>query len=300
MSPSPSDGRCAVVGASGFIGREIVHAMRRRGHNIVRIGRSADEQDLIVDDLTNYERLADVFRQNGVDRVCDCAWVGHPRSAGHDYRGQFDQNVVTATNLAIASGLAGVEHLLFVSSGGGAAAAIQRQGLPPAYGWAKSTAEGIVAAGARSFDYRFTSLRPTAVYGPRQDPTRLLGVVAVFASQILTGQELTVIGSLEASRDFLHVRDLAELVATCFEKHVAGVYDVGGPELVSLRSLLTELGRTTGIEPVVNVVDQTAVDPLIVQLDNERIAAATGWSPTRRIVDELPELVAEMLARSAR
>ena len=286
--------RIVVTGAGGFIGGHVVEALRGQGRLVVGVGRSAGEGVDVVLDLSDVAAIRGLLDQEQIDSVVHCAWSGHPRSSAHEFTGQLHANVVTSANVGLACGLAGVEQLVFVSSGG-ATHRGSRERPPPAYGWAKMAAEGVLVATADSFGTILTILRPTAVFGPGQDPAGRLGVVAVFADKLLKGLPLEVFGSLEQSRDFLHVRDLADVVVSCLAERVSGVFPVGGPHQVTIGSLIRTLEGAAGVSAEVQLVEVSGVDPVVVQLDNSALLAAVGWTPKRDLPGSVDEILEELI-----
>ncbi len=162
---------------------------------------------------------------------------------------------------------------------------------PPAYGWAKRLAEEIAAVHAEIFGFDLTVIRPSAVYGPGQDPRTGLGAITIFADKVLRGEPLRVFGSLRSSRDYVHVRDVARAVERAMTCDVHGTFDLGGPEQISLNTLIALIGGATGLVPTVQVEAATGVDPDRVALDSSAFREATGWSPEIRVADSLHELV---------
>ena len=156
-------------------------------------------------------------------------------------------------------------------------------------------AEGVLEATADSFGTILTILRPSAVFGPGQDPAGRLGVVAVFADRLLQGLPLEVFGSLEQSRDFLHVRDLVDVVVACLSERVSGVFPVGGPHQVTIGSLIRTLEGAAGVAAQVRMVEVSGVDPVVVQLDNSALLAAVGWKPKRDLPGSVDEVFGEMV-----
>ena len=284
----------AITGSGGFIGGHVMSALRGEGHQVVGVGRSAGEGVDVVLDLSDVDAIRCLFEQEQVASVVHCAWSGHPRSSAHEFAGQLHANVVTSANVGLACGLAGVEQLVFVSSGG-ATHSGSRERPPPAYGWAKMAAEGVLEATADSFGTILTILRPSAVFGPGQDPAGRLGVVAVFADRLLQGLPLEVFGSLEQSRDFLHVRDLADVVVACLSARVSGMFPVGGPDQVTIGALIRTLEGAAGVAAQVRLVEVSGVDPVVVQLDNSALLAAVGWKPKRHLPGSVDEIFAEMV-----
>ena len=285
----------AITGAAGFLGRHLSAVLRARGLTVIGIvrpgARTGDVDGRIDHDLADVASLAAALRDAGVEVVCHLAWDGHPRSAGMAYSAQLDRNVVPSANLALASGLAGVTHVLFVSSGG--AVAVPRKGPRPAYGWAKVAVEAILEATSRDFGYALTVLRPTALMGPNQDPSRGLGAVTIFARQALLHEPVRIIGSPAASRDFLHVLDLSECIAAVVDRRAAGVFEVGGPELIRLDVLVAMLEQALEEKVAVEIVPGNGMDPDVVRMDNTAITAAVGWSPRRTLAASLPDILRE-------
>ncbi|CAN5593053.1 NAD-dependent epimerase/dehydratase family protein [soil metagenome] len=281
----------AVTGSNGFIGRVVSNALRDGGHSVIGLVRGVPSDGEIADDLSDANRLADLFRSHKVATVCHFAWSGHPRTASLDHAGEIHSNIDSTLNLLVACGLAHVSHVVFLSSGGGRRIATIHGAPAPPYGWAKSVASAAVLVTAEAFGYSATVLRPTAVYGPGQDPAKKLGAVSVFADRLLRGESLQVIGSQEVRRDFLHVDDLSQLVLACVAQRTHGEYDVGGPELLSLTDVIEALESVAGLTPVIEVANSTGVDPEFVRLDNSSVSAATGWSPQRLLRDSLPEML---------
>jgi UDP-glucose 4-epimerase len=290
--------RVAITGGCGFVGSALGDRLRRGGHQIVAITRvGTPRAETVVDDLSDASRLSGTLRDHGIDTVVHAAWTGHPRSSGTDYAAQVSTNIAASTNVVLAAGTAGVEQVVLLSSGGALAErAAGRHLAPPAYGWAKRTVEAIAQATADSFGFDLTVLRPSAVYGPGQDPSKGLGAASVFARHILLGEVIEVFGTLDAARDFLHVADLADVTTALVEQRVGGTFEVGGPELVSLRTLIAGLEAAIGRAATVKVTAPTGVDRDVVRLDNEPLHAAVGWVPSRRITAHLHEVVADVAA----
>jgi UDP-glucose 4-epimerase len=301
-APEQAAHRILVVGAAGFIGSHLCTTLTSRGHHVtglVRPGSVAPAGLATVEsELDDGEALAEVLADLDIDGVCHCAWVRHPRSAGTRYGEQAHTSVMPALQLAIAAGMAGVAHVVFVSSGGGLNPPTATE-PPTAYGWAKRSVEALLDATAHDFGFGLTVLRPTAVYGPGQDPAKGLGAVTVFLRAILTGQPVHIYGSPSSGRDFLHVEDLVDCVAAVLEREVTGTFDVGGPEVVTLEQLVRNLERALDRRADLRIDNPTGFDPQLVCLDNTAVTTATGWRPTRRLVDAIPELLRDAAQRLA-
>lgn len=256
--------RIAVSGAAGFVGSHVCEELNYRGHEIVRLVRP---------DLDDWKALS--YKIDGCDVVCHCAWSGHPRNEVESQR-----NIYTSLTVAKAAGLAGVDHMVFMSSGGGMRG-------NTSYSTSKMEVESLLSKDFGFFKFDLTVLRPTAVYGPGQDPSKGLGAVITFLDAALKGEPIHILGSPYSGRDFLHVVDLAKCTAEVIEKKVFGTFEVGGPEVVCLIDLVSMIENLLSKRVTVQIENSTGVDPQTIQLDNTLITEATGWTPTKRVTDQL-------------
>ena len=256
--------KIAVTGSSGFIGSHVTSTLLLQGHEVVELVRPS---------LDEIKTLA--LKLEGVNVICHCAWMGHPRNESDTQR-----NIYTSMIVGRAADLAKVYHMVFMSSGGGINA-------NTAYSNSKREVESLYSDEFGLFDFNLTVLRPSAVYGEGQDPSKGLGAVTTFLNAINENKPIHILGSPYSGRDFLHVTDLAEAVSSVIEARAFGTFDVGGPEVVQLVDLINMIEDSTGRTASVQIENATGVDPQIVKLDNGPITKATGWTPKRRVEDWL-------------
>lgn len=258
--------KIAVTGANGFIGSHITANLLLKGYEVVELVRPS------LDDI---ETLS--MRLEDVDVICHCAWMGHPRNESDTQR-----NIYTSMIVGRAADLARVYHMIFISSGGGINA-------NTAYSNSKREVESLYSKEFGLFNFDLTVLRPTAVYGEGQDPSKGLGAVTTFLNSVAEGKPIHILGSPYSGRDFLHVDDLAESVSAVISNRALGTFDVGGPEVVTLAELIRMIESALGRSATVQIENATGVDPQIVKLDNNPLTKATGWIPKRRVEDWLKQ-----------
>jgi UDP-glucose 4-epimerase len=95
------------------------------------------------------------------------------------------------------------------------------------YGVSKHTVEHYLFAYRHNHGLEYTVLRYPNVYGPRQDPHGEAGVVAIFALQLLTGQQPVIFGDGTKTRDYCNVADIAEANVLALNSPLSGVYNLG-------------------------------------------------------------------------
>jgi uncharacterized protein YbjT (DUF2867 family) len=208
-----------VVGAAGFLGGYLVAALRKRGWRVLRGVRArsgalaADERECDLQRLLTPESWLPLLA--GVDAVVNAA--GILREEG----GQTFATVHLNAPLALARACVEQRVQCFVQ--------ISALGLQE---------DGEFVASKHRFDHallelplRSVILRPSVVYAisGSYGGTSLLRALAAFpAALLLPGDGRWLIQPVA-------VEDLADLAARALESEASGVYEVGGPERMTLR-----------------------------------------------------------------
>jgi GDP-4-dehydro-6-deoxy-D-mannose reductase len=146
-------------------------------------------------------------------------------------------------------------------------------------------------------------LRPTNQIGPRQHEALAASAFAKQVAEAEIGRAAPVVrhGSLDARRDFLDVRDMADAYARAAEIRGPGaaVFNVG-------------TGRAVGIDEILNTLIGLARIPIRAELDPDRVRAGvapalaldasrfrarTGWEPRTPLETSLRDLLDYWRAR---
>ena len=220
-----------VTGAAGFIGRSIAAALLKRGEDVRGIDNfitgkrgnlaGLEDMEFVEGDLTDPQQCARACE--GVEVVFhEAALASVPRSVA-DPAGT-NLNCVTATlNLLVAARAAGVRRVVYAGSSsayGDTPTLPKHEDMLPnpisPYAVAKLAGEHYMRAFARVYGLETVVLRYFNVFGPFQDPTsHYSGVLAIFCRRMLAGEQPTIYGDGEQSRDFTYIENvvLANLMA---------------------------------------------------------------------------------------
>lgn len=226
------DTKVLVTGGCGFIGCTLVRLLQQRGvhvrvlDNLSRGFRSyvGPQTELLVGDIRDPEAVARAM--TGIDAVVHLAAYGSVIESISDPRENFDINVRGTLTVLEGARDAGVERLVFASTGG----AIMGDTAPPVdetsvprpispYGSSKLCGEAYCHGFAGSYGLRTIMLRFGNVYGPWSAHKK--GAVTTFAKALLQDQPITIFGDGSASRDLLHVSDLCSGIMAALEVDVA-------------------------------------------------------------------------------
>ncbi|HKG23043.1 MAG TPA: NAD-dependent epimerase/dehydratase family protein [Blastocatellia bacterium] len=140
---------------------------------------------------------------------------------------------------------------------------------------------------------RAVSLRLTNTYGPRQLIKHARqGFIGWFVRQIVEGSEIQLYGDGSQIRDLNHVDDVvnAMLVAAVSDRASGQIYNLGGSEAVSLKSLVELMIDVNGggsYRLVPFPAEKRAIDIGDFYGDYSRIKGDLGWSPRVPLRDGL-------------
>jgi UDP-glucose 4-epimerase len=300
--------KIAVTGGAGFIGSHVVDAYVSAGHDVV-----------IVDDLsTGHERnlnpKAQLARLDIRDRgaVAELMARERPEVLNHhaaqmDVRRSvadpvFDAqvNLVGLLNLMEEGRAHGLRQVIFASSGGTVYGNDDRlparEGDPTVplcpYGITKLGTEQYLYYYERTYGIGWIALRYANVYGPRQDPHGEAGVVAIFAGQLLRGEQPTITGTGKQSRDFVFVGDVARANLLALGNAYCGPLNVGTGVETDVNRLFALVRDAVGVEaPERHGPAKTGEQQRSV-LDPARARDVLGWEPSVSLAEGLSRAVA--------
>jgi UDP-glucose 4-epimerase len=307
--------RILVTGGAGFIGSHVVETYLEDGHDIV-----------VVDDLSSghpsnlapaakfYEfdiaspELFSVFERERPDIVSHhAAHVSVRRSVSDPVR-DARINVLGSLNVLECARQSGTQRVIYASSGGAvygepdSLPCDENHAVHPIcpYGVSKHAVEHYLAMYSANYGLDYIVLRYGNVYGPRQDPMGEAGVVAIFAGQMLKGEQVVINGDGEQERDFVYVGDCAEANRRALTTSRANtIYNLGTGVGTSVNHIFTALQTITGYRHSPVYGPAMLGETRRIYLDTSKAARALGWSPKvtleeglERTVDHFRDLAA--------
>ena len=252
----PADELVTVFGGGGFIGRYVCEMLLKEAVR-VRVACRRPRRAHFIQPLAQVGQLgfvgADIQDRESVARAVDgassvvnlCGVFGRAMRAVH---------VTGAGNVASAARDAGVGALVHISAIGA------DPHSEAEYGKTKAAGEEAVRAAFPTA----TVIRPSLVFGPEDQLTNRLAGLA----------RLPFLPVIASQRRFqpVYVRDLAEAIARAAldpEKHGGKTYEIGGPQVLTMRELHAAILESTGQQPeLVDMPDFIA-----------SLMAKFGWVP---------------------
>jgi uncharacterized protein YbjT (DUF2867 family) len=217
-----------IIGGSGFVGRYIARRMAKAGWR-VRVAVRRPNEALFVRPYGAVGQVEPVFcniRDDaslsaviaGADAVVNCVGI-LGRDGKNTFQSVQDEGAKRVARLAAEQGVARLVHISAIGADAGAASAYART---------KAAGEaGVIAAFPAA-----VVLRPSVIFGPED------GVFNRFAGMAGRSLVLPLVGA-ETKFQPVYVDDVAAAAETALTGDVApGVYELGGPDVMSLREMV--------------------------------------------------------------
>ena len=261
-------GKFLITGAAGFIGRSIAAELLARGEQVRGIdnfitGKSSNLKGLEAMEFTEgdlRDPAACKLACEGIDTVFhEAALASVPRSVA-DPVGTNEHCVTATLNLLVAARDAGVKRVVYAGSSsayGDTPTLPKHEAMMPnpisPYAAAKLAGEQYMRVFARVYGLETVVLRYFNVFGPYQDPTsHYSGVLAIFCRKMLAGQQPSIYGDGEQSRDYTYVDNVVRanmLAAEAPAEKVSGkVINIATGERFTLNRTFDILRGLTGYE----------------------------------------------------
>jgi len=299
--------RILVTGGAGFIGSHVVEAYLAAGHEVLVVDSLSSGKRGNLPSKARFEELD--LRDKGLAGLCgkfrpqvvchQAAQVDVRRSVA-DPVFDAEVNILGMLNLLDAARAGGATKFVFASSGG---AIYGEQAVFPApethpqspcspYGVSKLAGEKYLGYYRQVYGLPFVALRYANVYGPRQDPFGEAGVVAIFASKLLRGEQPVINGDGLQTRDYVFVADVARANLLALRPEVSGAFNIATGRETTVVELFQELRRLIGSECPEAHGPAKAGEQRRSVLDARLAAGRLGWRPEVDLSQGLAQTVA--------
>jgi nucleoside-diphosphate-sugar epimerase len=211
-----------ITGIGGFIGSSLARELLSRGHGVRGLdnfstGKRENLDDILARldlheaDITDLEAMHKACR--GVDFVLHQAAIPSVPRSVLDPLESNRTNLDGTVKVLIAARDAKVKRVVYAASSsayGDTPTLPKHEGMKPdpisPYAVAKLASEQYMISFYRCYGIETVCLRYFNIFGPRQDPSSpYSGVLAKFITQMLRGEQPTINGDGEQSRDFTYI-----------------------------------------------------------------------------------------------
>jgi len=295
-----------VTGGAGFIASQIADAFINEGHQVT-----------IVDDLStgfkkNLNPKAKFFQANICDKNLSQLFekeqfdVVNHHAAQMDVRRsvknpEFDAttNILGTINLLQNAIKYKVNKFMFASTGG---AVYGEQEYFPAdekhptqprspYGISKLAVEKYIHFYNAEYGLKYSILRYANIYGPRQNPFGEAGVVAIFSTKLLKGDQPIINGNGKQTRDYVFVGDVVKANLLALNDDANDIYNVGTEIETDVNQLFHYINSITGAGKEEKHGPAAQGEQMRSVITSNKLFNKFGWQPETKIENGLQATV---------
>ena len=295
--------RVLLTGASGFIGRQCLKPLQATGfeiHAVSRTPATSLNNEVYSNvcrhetDLLDPEATEDLLREVGPSHLLHLAWYAEPK-----------EYWTSTENLRWVQGSLALFQS-FVKHGGERAVVagtcaeydwgsdLYSETTTPLapktlYGNCKHGLQLILSAFAAQRGLSFAWGRIFFLYGPNEDPARLVSSVI----RSLQKGEVARCTSGKQVRDFLYVADVADGLVSLLASRATGPINIASGVKVTLREVVEEIGRQMSRQDLIQfgALPDNVTDPKSLVADIGRLRTELGWQPSHDLKEGLARTI---------
>ncbi len=295
--------RVVVTGGAGFIGSHITDLLIRKGYEVAVFDDLSTGKKENINPKAKFTRvdiaspalLSALKKFSPQYIIHEAAQISVSRSVRFPLE-DARVNVTGALNLLDYAARNKVKKFIFASSGGtvyGKYPADENCPLDPIspYGITKAVMEWYLRFYHKEYGLRYTSLRYSNVYGPRQDPHGEAGVVAIFCRKLLAGEACVINGDGKYIRDYVYCKDVARANFLALRSSATGGLNIGTGISTDVNQLYSKIVKVLGINTKAKYGPHRAGDLRKSLLDWRKAKKALGWKPLTGLDEGISETV---------
>lgn len=283
-----------ITGGAGFIASHIAERYIELGHEVVIVDNLVTgKRENLPPKAIFYEvdicdsKLSKIFEKEKPDIVNHHAAQMDVRKSVDDPIYDATVNVLGGLNVMQNCVKHDVQKVIFASTGGAIYGeqdyfpADENHALRPLspYGITKLTTEKYLYFYQQSYGLKYTILRYANVYGPRQNPHGEAGVVAIFSTKILKGEQPVINGDGKQTRDYIYVGDVVKAGEIALNSADNKIYNIGTGFETDVNVLFNKIKEAMGKDVPEVHGPAKAGEQLRSVLDASLIQKEQGWKP---------------------
>lgn len=293
-----------VTGGSGFLGTHMIRALREAGHEVKNIdlkqSRDANVETTIADIRNKDQMIQEIKDAEAVFHFAGLIEAGASVDRPQEY---IDTNISGTLSVLEAMKHNNIRTIIFSSS-----AAIYGEPinipikeddrtLPiNPYGMNKLAMEGLINSFVESHGFTGVALRYFNLYGPEEHHEPETHAMPRFIQQVYRGEEVTIYGSGEHQRDYVHIRDIVDAHLKALD------YALANPKAYHYMNLSTEKPSTVleiaqlvstamNKEAKLSHMPARPGDPLVLYADASKAKELLGWQSQVNLEEGIEETV---------
>jgi nucleoside-diphosphate-sugar epimerase len=300
-----------ITGGSGFLGTHMIRALQIAGHDVKNIdikpSRDSNVPTVIASILDKKVMLQEI---KDADCVFHFAGLIEAGESVKDPQQFVDVNISGTVSILEAMRENNVKTIIFSSS---AAVYGEPTNIPLTeedrtipinpYGMTKLAMEGLISSYVKAHGFTGVALRYFNLYGPEEHHEPESHAMPRFVKQMYNNEEVTVYGSGEHLRDYIHIRDIVDAHMKALE-FASSAKNMGQYHYFNLSTQkpASVLDIAKGVEKAlqsvginnhvkINHMPERPGDPLVLYASAKKAQEILGWQSRVNLEDGIAEVV---------
>ncbi|AQU99943.2 hypothetical protein B2D07_03555 [Desulfococcus multivorans] len=294
MIPPTSYKKAVILGAAGFIGINLSHALAQKGYKLICFDQVTtphwpQKATPITGDFATLS--AELLQELDHALVFHLISSSRPSPFTIGAADEVSRDLVTTIRYLEETRIRNLRWV-FLSSGGtvygqnNGKTITESEPTNPicSYGVVKLAIEKYFALYQKLHGIDYVTVRLSNPYGPWQHPLRGQGVISTMLYKALRNELIEIWGDGSNVRDYIYITDAVHGVLNAAMIGKSGeTYNIGTAFGLSINQLIEIMKKTLNIKPVVRYCAARSVDVNRNVLNFMKISAHTGWKPETSI-----------------
>jgi UDP-glucose 4-epimerase len=282
-----------ITGGSGFIGSNLVDKIvnSKNNYEVFVIDHKDPEY---INNKVRYENMD--ITSNKLDRyikkldpeiVIHLAAQASVAISSRNPVLDSNVNISGSLNLLKSSIESGVKKFVFFSTGGAIYGEnidkeFSENDIPDPkspYGISKYSFEIYLNYLCRKSNIKNIIIRPSNVFGPRQNPDGEAGVISIFGKKMIMGEAINIFGTGKEYRDYIYVNDVVNFAYMSMKEDFFGTFNVCSGKTYTTLDIFNKLSELTRYEKKPIYQNAREGDILGIKLDNTKALDLAKWKP---------------------
>jgi UDP-glucose 4-epimerase len=295
-----------VTGGAGFIASQVADAFIKEGHDVFVLDNLSTGFEKNVNPKATFikkdigdKSLSELFEKEKFDVVNHHAAQMDVRRSVADPAFDANTNILGTINLLQNAIKTGVKKFMFASTGG---AVYGEQEYFPAdekhptaplspYGISKLAVEKYLFFYNAQYKLNYTILRYANIYGPRQNPFGEAGVVAIFSTRLLKGEQPVINGTGKQTRDYVFVGDVVKANLTTLNDDKSDIYNVGTTKETDVNELFHIINKIAGSNKEEKHGPAAPGEQMRSVITSDKLFKTFNWKPATTLNEGLQKTV---------
>ncbi len=250
-------------------------------------------------DVADFEEIKDAIVDNDIEVVFNLAVIPLPTSLVKP-EWTIRKNIEMTINICQLLREKKFKTLIQYSSSEafGSAQYVPMDGKHPLdpetpYAASKAATDHIALSYHHTFGCDVAVVRPFNQYGPRQNVKKYAGIIPLMVGKMVRGEDVTIFGDGEQTRDFMYVGDTADLTIEVYKNPASRgrVINAGSGREVSIKTVLTKMADILEYTKPFVHLDARPGDVRRHCSDISEVREVLGWEPKTSFEEGLRKTV---------